>query len=92
MLFSCTMNIVMVVSYLSAVESAISPLEGRFIDPAHPECPRTIIDMGVAVNVNGVNARGSDKCNWITDEVWGPLPAEIYGDDIVVDFSVTGKH
>jgi hypothetical protein len=90
-LFLNVMKMSAMLSLVNSVDSAISPVEGRFIDPAHPECPRTIMDMGTSVNVNGVNARGSEKCNWITDSTWGPLPAEIYDDDIVVDFSSTGK-
>lgn len=76
---------------LQCASGALSPLEGRFIDPNHPECPRTVLDIGTVVQVQLSFANGGDKCNWVTDSRWS-LEAEIYDDDIVANFSSLGKY
>lgn len=69
-----------------------SEFNGAYSDPNHPKCNRLIVLQG---NSTGVvygkdGAEEGAACDGKTDVSWGPLPASITGDDIVVDFSSKG--
>ncbi|CAM9524648.1 unnamed protein product [Ectocarpus fasciculatus] len=65
---------------------------GLYSDPNHPSCHRGII----YTDDNTGSVYGSDSaaegvpCDGNTDTPWGPLPATITDNVIVVDFSTKG--
>eukprot|EP00428_Durinskia_dybowskii_P071550 CAMPEP_0170388946 /NCGR_PEP_ID=MMETSP0117_2-20130122/18359_1 /TAXON_ID=400756 /ORGANISM="Durinskia baltica, Strain CSIRO CS-38" /LENGTH=116 /DNA_ID=CAMNT_0010644909 /DNA_START=45 /DNA_END=392 /DNA_ORIENTATION=- len=66
---------------------------GKYSDPNHPGCARQIVgETRTSARVYGADAAGGEgaTCNGETDEKWGPLPAKVNGEDIIVDFSSKG--
>merc|ERR1712127_477080 len=75
-----------------AVLNGSQMFAGKYSDPNHPNCPRTIESVSAhKALVSGSDpAPGHSSCNGRNDEAWGPLDAQINGDEIVVDFSPKG--
>lgn len=66
---------------------------GKYSDPNHPDCARVItLETKTTAKVFGADASGGEglPCDGSTDTKWGPLPATINGEEIIVDFSSKG--
>ncbi len=70
---------------------------GTYSDPNHPSCPRLFLPAlnstsNVDANVFGKDSTDGEgaSCGEGKDEDWGPCPAMINGDKLVVDLSSKG--
>jgi hypothetical protein len=73
------------------LEESTSVFSGSYADPNHPECGRYVVigSNGIDGSVYGVDGdEGSEDC--ANPVPWGPLPATVDGEDIVIDFSGKG--
>lgn len=70
-----------------------SVFTGPYSDLNHPGCARAIgYEELATLRVFGADAAGGEgvACDGKTDVKWGPLPAKVHGNEIVVDFSSKG--
>lgn len=87
LLFSLALVVCLVGSTLGGTFS------GKYSDPNHPDCARVItLETKSSAKVFGADAAGGEgfACDGTTDTKWGPLPASINGQEIIVDFSSKG--
>ena len=85
--------VALVVSVCSSFSAEDLFFTGKYSDPNHPGCARTVVRNSISSGqVYGADAAGGEgvACDGTTDVKWGPLPAAIDGFQIVVDFSSKG--
>ena len=80
-----------------ATASVDNKIFGLYSDPYHPSCPRYFVPDMQSDRQGDANVYGQDStdgegasCGQGKDEDWGPCPATINGDKLVVDLSSKG--
>lgn len=93
MYFSVTILAVLALACSTLADVSERTFAGKYSDPNHPNCARLIaLETRVSARVFGADAAGGEgaACDGETDSQWGPLPAKVNGEEIIVDFSSKG--